>query len=223
MKKNIIISENREWISKIIIPVCGVIVSLMSILIAYSQLIVAKKEATMAELVQPIIYTISYLDAATEYMILENGNTMTLAALEPTVTIENGALKSLTALGYDGEQLYLVDSIAILPSWKAASVTIKAQISDNPFIVGRVFYDYLFLYIEPVEGEPMLDLVCAEIDLDSGAIIRTYRLQKHNLLELELNPDLDYAKKHMLEAYKELYVAYKAVVETVSVDASSTR
>jgi hypothetical protein len=193
------------WINKKILPICGIIISVAGACIAYSQLVIIEKEAIMAGLVQPIIYTVSYQNAQTEYQIVDNGKVFTIKAMEPTITIENGAVRDVTAFGFDGKALYLNKNETIRPDWKAKSIVVKAQVSANPLVINQIFYDYLFLYIEPVEGEPTLDLVCAEIDLTNGAIVRAYRYRKHRLLSLELDAPIDPAERCMLEDYRNLY------------------
>jgi len=187
-----------------IYKIISIAVSIFVALIAFCQLIIALNTHLMSRLVQPIVYTVSYKNAHTQYQIMDGESSRTIDALEPTIKVESGALRTLTVMGFDGDTLYLVESLSVPLSWCQKLITVKAQVGDNPLVVGPVFYDYLFLYLEPIEGAPTLDLVCAEIDLDNNVVLQTYRWQRHNILELEWNPNLSEAKRHMLTAYKKL-------------------
>jgi hypothetical protein len=140
--KKIAGSKAIEYITKIAIPICGVFISIVSVIIAQHQSVIAEKEVMMAEFVQPVIYTISYQDAQTEYQIIDNnGKASAIKAMEPTITIESGAIKSLTAFGFDGEEFYLNET-SIVPSQDDISITVAAQVGKNPLIIDQVFYDY---------------------------------------------------------------------------------
>jgi hypothetical protein len=201
-------ANKKAWridgITKFVIPIAGVLISAAGLWIAYSQYPIAQNEHAMAELVQPVVYTVSYQDAGTLYEISNNGNMIAIPALEPNVKIESGVLKFITALQYDGEALSLLSHLDISPDWEADSVTIKAQIGENPLVADGIFYDYLFLYMEPIEGEPILDLVYAEVDLSAKAVVRTRICHRDGLLALALDQTLSYAERYMLEAYEKL-------------------
>jgi len=206
MNKKFLTKEESELFNHILIPVCGLILTCLIAWSAYSESITANQTLKMSELAQPIAYTVTFQDIGTKYHIQEeDGRETTVPAWDPVVAITNGALKTLTAMSYDGENLYFITTFENTPIQKDYTITIKALFSGELLVANRTLYDYLFLYIEPVEGAPTLDLVCTEIDLDNGAILRTYKLQKFNLLELESNPNLDTARRQMLEAYQKLF------------------
>ena len=180
----------------------------------------AEETLQMSELTQPIVYTIAHSEDDTEYGISSEGvEIMTMTAKEPNIIIQNGALKAAAVIGFDGENLSFIETFDEELAEKDDTLKIRRQVAAVRISEdGKVAYDYWFLYLEPVDGAPTLDLVCTELDLVNQVAREPYVLQKLNLLELtfpiSLGLDEEWAsdspqtlgsdRQHMLETYQKL-------------------
>ncbi len=75
---------------------------------------------------------------------------------------------------------------------------------ENPPVENDQAYDYYFLYLEPMSGEPVLDLVFHKIDLVLGQVTSGV---VHRTALLELDTLEESPRKAMLSAYAALYAA----------------
>lgn len=187
-----------DWSVKIIIPIAAVFISVTTNTIAQTGL-------DRAEFVRPIIYEFTYVDKGTMYEIHYGNIIRHIPARELTIDVTTGALKSIIVFHYDGHMLHYKETFELSYN-EAVRPTIVVRMPSNPsyLIYDGVFYDYMFLLMIPVEGNPALYMLCVEVDIYNGMLLNTERFDKYSLLELRLNAPISNARQRMLEAYYSL-------------------
>jgi len=194
-----------DWTVKIIVPITAIVISIATVFTSAKGNEIAQAELERAEFARPIIYEIVYRDEGTEYEIRDGDTIRHIPAREPTINVTMGALHSITVFHYDGYTLHYKQDL-MLSRYEIARPIITIQMPPNPgyLIYDDVLYDYMFLLMVPVEGPPVLHMLCVEIDINNGVLLGTEKFEKYDLLELELNAPISNARRHMLEIYREL-------------------
>lgn len=108
------------------------------------------------------------------------------------------------SLSYDGVRYGKIAALPIERDWDGYSVEVAVPPLENPPVENDQAYDYYFLYLEPMSGEPVLDLVFHKIDLSLGQVTSGV---VHRTALLELDTLEESPRKAMLSAYAALYEA----------------
>jgi len=193
-----------EWTVKIIIPIAAVVISIAAIFISRTSNSIAQMELERADFARPIIYEFAHRDVGTMYRISDGDTVRYVPAVELAIDVTMGALASITVFHYDGHTLHYINT-PDLPRIVTPAIQIRIPSNPNPLIDNGVFYDYMFVLMTPIEGSPVLYMFCVEVDIYNGKLLREERFNKYNLLELALNKDICDTRRHMLEAYYELF------------------
>ena len=200
------------WITKNIIAIVGVVLTIVGIFnaiisnsLAESNNMLVLMELERAEFARPIIYEFIFEYRGTKYEIRYGDTVKHIPAKELTIDVTMGALTSIVVFHYDGQVLHYRNNF-VIPSYGIAEPTVTMRMPSNPggLIYNGVFYDYMFLLMVPVQGNSVLYMLCVEVDIDSGMLLRTERFDRYSLLELTLNASVSDARRHMLEAYYKL-------------------
>ena len=163
-------------------------------------------ELERVEFARPIIYEFIFENRDTSYKIFRDDALIgEIPAKELTINIIAGTPRSITMFQFDGDVIYYANTLQH-SSYGTALPTIQTVIPahPNPLILDDIFYDYMFLLIVPVEGNPALYMLCVEIDIDNGELLHTEIFDKYNLLELHLNAPISNPRRNLLEIYYEL-------------------
>jgi len=198
INKKFKMKEILNWAVKIIVPIAAVFISMSSNGIAQTGL-------ERAEFARPIIYEFIFEHRDTKYEIRYGDTVKHIPAKELTIDVTMGALTSIVVFHYDGQRLHYINNF-VLPSCSITRPTVSMRMPSNPghLTYNGVFYDYMFLLIVPVQGNSALYMLCVEVDINSGVLLRIERFNRYSLLELTLNASISVARRHMLEAYYNL-------------------
>lgn len=188
-------------IAKSIVSITTVVTSIAVVFISVIGNQIAQTELERAEFARPIMYELAFVDAGTAYEVHYAGMSRRIPAKEPVINVTMGALKSVTVFHYDGHTLHYKGDLH-LPH--IVRPTIEAHMPPNPgyLIDDGVIYDYMFLLLVPVEGTPILHMLCVEVDIYSGTLLGTERFDKYHLTELRLNMPMGEKRREMLEIYE---------------------
>ena len=184
----------------------GVIVSVLSLifgsLFSWAQLRQAKTAELREVRQQELTYVLETAPSQYLYQITTPEAQLEIAAPALRLSVETGSLQSVTAIVYDGTHYQTVGSCLIRRSRNDCFVDNTAVPLETPLTDGQRAYDYFFLYLEPMTGDPVLDLVCNTIDLETLEVQTTV---SHRLSLLMLDPDSSSPQQVMLQAYQSLY------------------
>lgn len=115
--------------------------------------------------------------------------------------VTHGCLQSITAISFDGTAFYELSELPVQEEWGNYTVDITvpphAAIAEDGLV-----YDYFFLYLEPIEGQSQLDLICTTISLDTQEV-RSSVFHPIALVQTGFLPDAP--RREMLSAYYTLY------------------
>jgi len=193
----------------ILVSIIAVIVSasaaMVNISIARSHQALSYESAQRARIMEPIDYETDFVYDGTFYQIEEYGATFTIPAEELQLRITRGTVRTISALRHNGERLhfmYNADSDMIEAANRGEYIVIITELDPDPLVENGIFYDYFFLYMEPVQGAPIMDMIVIEVDIRSGEIIRRARYQGHDARRLDLNEPLEGPTRDMLEVFQ---------------------
>jgi len=174
---------------------------------------VRREQERLSALLQPIVYTVGWEDSPRfRYSIVENGKCREFPAKVTRVDVTRGAIRSMTAVTFDGETAKVLGSFEVQAEKEQrdmaavpTGVTVETEPQNVPLTEGALLYDYFFLWIEALDGERRLDMICHVIDLDSGAVSETLRWSRPELLRRSQSAPQN-AREKMLADYWELAV-----------------
>lgn len=174
--------------------------TILGLLFTWSQLRIARSEEARAQRAEPLSYMLQAVDTHYVYELAVDGSEQTIAAPSLRLQVTHGSLHAVTAISYDGEELYQMATLPIQDDWKGCGVdiTLPAQAIEQE---GDTIYDYFFLYLEPVEGEAQPDLICNAISVEKQAVT-SHIMHRIDLVRLESQPQR--AQREMLEVYAKL-------------------
>ena len=182
--------------------------AMIGISISRSQEMLSRESAERARIMEPIDYEIAFIDANTLYQIEQNGSTFTIPAKELQLRITRGAVRTISVLRHNGERLYYMYTLntgTILDATNSGEwLVITTGLDSQPLVQDGIFYDYFFLYMAPVQGAPILEMIVVEVDINNGAILRNVRYQGHEARRLILSEQFDGPTRHMFEVFQEV-------------------
>lgn len=198
--------------------VIAVLVALYNVRIGLESLELAYKQDARNERSQPILYETSFERSSMVYHIrTEDNREFELPVLSPRVRVLSGAIKRITAISFDGKKYGTISSLTMRPEWNSEySVGVDVAPLEAPLVEEDIYYDNFYLYIEPVEGDPQLDLVCAKVDLLVKEVAETNVYTWLSLLKLDRDKIPRTAEERMLSAYWDLHTNIHALEEQIA-------
>lgn len=139
-------------------------------------------------------YVLEQVDSEYAYQITYGGKQFECPAPSSRLSVQSGALRAITALSYDGSNYEEISILLVRRDWDKCEYEIDVPPPAAPLVAEGLVYNYYFLYIEPVSGAPTLDLVCNEINLESGGVTAKIYKQIHllKLKTLDASPEQRY-------------------------------
>ena len=180
------------------ITIVGTVVGL---LFTWSQLRIAQNEEVRARRSEPLAYTLEAVDTHYQYSIQTGSTVAEISAPSLRLRLTHGSLHAITAICFDGTAFHQIAPLPFQDDWEDCTVDItmppQAVIADAAFI-----YDYFFLFLEPVEGQNQLDLICNTICLDTQEVQSSVY---HPVSLVQLDFLSDGPQREMLSVYATLY------------------
>lgn len=139
--------------------------TLFGLFFTKSQLRIAESEEARARRAEPLAYTLEAVDTHYQYEIQWDGGAASIPAPAYRLRVSHGSLRSVTAISFDGREFHELRTLPMEDEWEGRPLDIAMP--AQYVVEDGVAYDYFFLFLEPVEGPPQLDLVCTEISLDT--------------------------------------------------------
>lgn len=190
----------------------AVIVSILALIVSSVFSWAQLRQAATAELrearEQSLSYQLEQVQSHYTYQISYQGSVLECPAPSSRIKVETGALRCVTAITFDGTRYGEIAALPIERDWDGYCVEIAVPPLENPPVEGEEVYDYYFLYLEPMSGAPVLDLVVHKIDLASGQVTSGVL---HRTALLELDTLEESPRKAMLSAYAALFEALDAL------------
>lgn len=185
-----------------------VLVSIAALLISSIFSIAQLKQAVIAEQresrEQPLTYTLEQISTHYTYQIQYEGTAFACPAPSLRLKVETGALRSITVILFDGTHYQEIAELPAKRDWDGCYVELTTPAPQKPLVENNSLYEYFFLYLEPMSGRPVIDMVCNSINMDSqdvaSKIFHRTSLLKADTLEAS-------AERTMLLAYRALYAA----------------
>ena len=160
-----------------------VVGTILGIVFTWSQLRIAHSEEDRAQRAEPLAYTLEAVNTHYQYDIQLDDIAASLPAPSFRLQVTHGSLHSVTAISFDGSVFHELSSLAIQDRWHSCTVDITMP-AKSIIVDGETIYDYFFLFLEPTEGQPRLDMVYNVIDLDTQQI-RSNILHPVSLVQLD--------------------------------------
>lgn len=204
--------EKIDFVLKILKGVVSVVVSIVSIFLTCAQYRISKTAEQREQRERGFSYSMDVI-----YEKIDNGQSRYNYHLQDgreipaplmQITVLTGDYKTMTGILYDGTTYQDISSFSSDPEKRKdldshMSVSVIDKILETPLVQDDILYDYFFLYVEPVTGEPFLDLICNEVNLITEELERQVYYHRTDLLELDTLEDSP--KKTMLSVYAKLY------------------
>ena len=186
----------------------AVAVSILALIVSSAFSWAQLRQAATAELrearEQSLSYKLEQVQSHYTYQISYQGSVLECPAPSSRIKVQTGALRCVTAITFDGVRYGEIAALPIERDWDGYSVEVAVPPLENPPVENDQAYDYYFLYLEPMSGEPVLDLVFHKIDLALGQVTSGV---VHRTALLELDTLEESPRKAMLSAYAALYAA----------------
>ena len=186
----------------------AVVVSILALIVSSAFSWAQLRQAATAELrearEQSLSYKLEQVQSHYTYQISYQGSVLECPAPSSRIKVQTGALRCVTAITFDGVRYGEIAALPIERDWDGYSVEVAVPPLENPPVESDQAYDYYFLYLEPMSGEPVLDLVYHKIDLALGQVTSGV---VHRTALLELDTLEESPRKAMLSAYAALYAA----------------
>lgn len=186
----------------------AVVVSILALVVSSAFSWAQLRQAATAELrearEQSLSYKLEQVQSHYTYQISYQGSVMECPAPSSRIKVQTGALRCVTVITFDGVRYGEIAALPIERDWDGYSVEVAVPPLENPPVEHDQVYDYYFLYLEPMSGEPILDLVFHKIDLALGQVTSGVA---HRTALLELDTLEESPRKAMLSAYAALYEA----------------
>ena len=155
----------------VIISAIALIVSIINCIMTFSLAKISERRAVQN---QPLAYSITTENLGMEYTYTYNGEEITIPAPSIKLKITTGAICSVTPIRFDDSGIKVEETVtfeledSLLD--KEYYLAIDTESPGEVLFEGEIAYDYSFLYIQPLSGDPILDLICHEINLATGTV-----------------------------------------------------
>ena len=150
---------------------------------------------------ETLAYTLETVNTHYEYEIQQGDQVVSAPAPSLRLQVTHGSLRSITAISFDGTAFYELSELPVQEEWGNYTVDITvpphAAIAEDGLV-----YDYFFLYLEPIEGQSQLDLICTTISLDTQEV-RSSVFHPIALVQTGFLPDAP--RREMFSAYHTLH------------------
>ncbi len=166
--------EKIEFVLKILTGVVSVVVGIVSMFLACAQYRISEIAEQRAQRERGFSYSMDVV-----YEEIDNGQSRynyhlqdgrEIPAPLTRITVLTGDFKTMTGILYDGTTYQDISNFSSDPEKRKKldshiSVSVINDVLETPLVQDDIFYDYFFLYVEPVTGESFLDLICNEVNL----------------------------------------------------------
>lgn len=155
----------------VVVSVIALVVSILNCFMTFSLTMVSERRAVQN---QTLAYSITTENLGMTYNYTYNGEDIVIPAPTIKLKITTGAICSVTPIRFDDSGLNVAQTVtfevedSLLD--KEYYLTIDTESPGEIIFEGEIAYDYSFLYIQPLSGEPILDLVCHKINLSTGMV-----------------------------------------------------
>lgn len=155
----------------IVVSVISLIVSIINSIMTFSLTMASERRAIQN---QALAYSITTEDLGMKYTYTYNGEERVVPAPSLKLKIATGAICSVTPIQFDDSGIKINETVTFEVENSLVDreyyVTIDSESPGEVIFEGEIAYDYSFLYIQPLSGEPILDMVCHKINLSTGEI-----------------------------------------------------
>lgn len=187
----------------IIVSIISLAVSIINSIMTFSLTMASERRAVQN---QALAYSITTENSGMKYHYTYNGEEVVIPAPTIKLKITTGAICSVTPIRFDDSGIKVDETVTFEVENtlvdKEYYLTIDTDSPGEIIFEGTIAYDYSFLYIQPLSGEPILDLVCHRINLSTG----TVQSRVYHRIDLLANDDSDsYVFSEILEKYEQLY------------------
>ncbi len=187
----------------IIISILSLIISAINVYMIFSLTYASERREVQT---QTLSYSLVPEFAGMKYMYTYNGEEKEAEAPTLKLKVNSGAICTVTPIRFDENGIHVVPTVPMAVEDTLLDKEYYVRIdSDSPGKVifeGEIAYDYFFLFIQPLSGEPILDLVCHRIHMPTGQVgSRVY----HRIDLLGIDSQDSAVLTEMLNRYKQLY------------------
>lgn len=155
----------------IAVSIISLVVSIINSIMTFSLTMVSERRAIQN---QTLAYSITAENLGMKYTYTYNGEEIVIPAPSIELKITTGAICSVTPIRFDDNGIKIDETVTFEVENtlvdKEYYLTIDTESPGEVIFEGVIAYDYSFLYIQPLSGEPILDMVCHRINLSTGMV-----------------------------------------------------
>lgn len=187
----------------ITISILSLIISAINVYMTFSLTSASERREVQN---QTLSYSLVSEYKGMKYTYTYNGEKKETRAPTMILKVTSGAICTVTPIRFNENGIYVAETVTPYAEGslldKEYFLTIDSDSPGEVDIEGEIAYDYFFLYIQPLSGEPILDLVCHRINVLTEKVeTRVY----HRIDLIGIDPQDSHYFTKILNRYKQLY------------------
>lgn len=187
----------------IAISILSLIISAINVYMTFSLTSASERREVQT---QALSYSIVTEFTGMKYVYTYNVEEKEAAAPALRLKVTSGAICTVTPIRFNENGIHVAETMPTTAEDTLLDKKYYVRIdSDSPeklVFEGEIAYDYFFLFIQPLSGEPILDLVCHQIHMPTGKV----KSQVYHSIHLTgIDPKDSHVFTEILNKYKHLY------------------